>query len=694
MSSHLLGDFELSNFTGAILGVAIVVGGLLIYGFRDVLRFSITRAWAISSVCWSESIRRKVLWITPLAIIGVIIVAQLQRPSDEQDAIRQTIKFCLFATGLLIVITTIILAATNLPKEIDSRVIYTVVTKPTTRLEIVIGKVLGFARVSGAILIIMGLFTGLYLHLRASFLRDDIRQRLEAGLVNPTDLASYQHYKDVGLLNAKTLEMPKQMEMFARVPDPKSKVRWFSGNSEGEALVPFEFKKEDFIAPDDNQDKTPGKTGAIALLKIGWDQVGPTPEEERAGKLPIGVAAPSTKPTTRIAGKLVRAPQILVRVYDTNLNQLLPGNAVGNGKGVDLADPAGITPVPVYITPQGVQQMLQGDRTKIFLNIIGPNKGYEYSIAPDSAVLLIPGMSEQTQPKVLQPAYSNNNPLAAQPFLRGRYGMGGEQLPGSSKETGPVVVLPFANAAPSGSAAQIPFQLRAGIENSGDEATEKLTQIEAVAYNPKSGETSPPTKFYLEANRQTIFQLPRGPLADGNFEIRLRNLTDDHYLILRPDSVSMIQSMENFDFNLLKSLFILWLMSILVTVIAIFCSTWLSWPIAIVLTLVILLGHWGVQQLSDTLQPGVGNSIAQDLGLQDPSKAKAFTSSYEALSKGLVAVSSILPDISQFSATEDIEKGVAIAPQRLIDALTVLLAFGVPMLALSYVFLRNKEVAP
>jgi hypothetical protein len=113
-----------------------------------------------------------------------------------------------------------------------------------------------------------------------------------------------------------------------------------------------------------------------------------------------------------------------------------------------------------------------------------------------------------------------------------------------------------------------------------------------------------------------------------------------------------------------------------------------------VLTLVLLLGHWGVQQLSDTLQPGVGNSIAQDLGLQDPGQAKAFTSTYEALSKSLVWLSAILPDISQFAATDDIERGVAISASRLTDALTVLVCFGLPMLTLGYVLLRNKEVAP
>src|SRR6476620_8305705 len=114
-------DVIYSNLGWWIFGVIVVVG--LLIGFRDVIRFSARRIWAISSVVWRESLRKRVLLITPLAIIGVIIVSQFQQPVDEQDAGRQTIKFCLFATGLLVAILAIILAATNLPKEIENRVI-------------------------------------------------------------------------------------------------------------------------------------------------------------------------------------------------------------------------------------------------------------------------------------------------------------------------------------------------------------------------------------------------------------------------------------------------------------------------------------------------------------------------------------------------------------------------------------------
>ncbi len=124
-----------------------MVVGLFVIGLKDVLRLSVARIWAVSNVSFTEAIRKRVLWVTPLAIVGVILVSQFQKPVDELDAIRQTTKFCLFATGMLVTLTAILLACTNLPKEIENRVIFTIVTKPTTRLEIVLGKVLGFARV-------------------------------------------------------------------------------------------------------------------------------------------------------------------------------------------------------------------------------------------------------------------------------------------------------------------------------------------------------------------------------------------------------------------------------------------------------------------------------------------------------------------------------------------------------------------
>ena len=119
----------------------------------------------------------------------------------------------------------------------------------------------------------------------------------------------------------------------------------------------------------------------------------------------------------------------------------------------------------------------------------------------------------------------------------------------------------------------------------------------------------------------------------------------------------LITQTQPFAWNLTKSMLILWLMSILITTVAIFTSTFLSWPIAVVLTLVILLGHWGVQQLGDAIQPGIGAQVVTDFGLKDPAKSRAVQETVEKLSGFLIVISTVLPDISKFAAVEDIERG-------------------------------------
>ena len=66
----------------------------------------------------------------------------------------------------------------------------------------------------------------------------------------------------------------------------------------------------------------------------------------------------------------------------------------------------------------------------------------------------------------------------------------------------------------------------------------------------------------------------------------------------------------------------------------------------------------------------------------------------DALSKALVTLANLLPDISAFGTNELMERGIAIPLAQILAAGQVLLLFAVPLTVLAYVFLRNKEVAP
>ena len=200
-----------------IAAAAIVVVGLLGFGISDLARFSLSRAWAIGGVCFRESVRRRVLWIIPLAILGAVIVSQLQKVPDERDLIRATTKFCLFATGMVLTLSTIILACTSLPKEIETRVIYTIVTKPATRLELILGKIIGFSRVSALILIIMGAFTYGYLELRSVLQEQSMSVRLQ---MDPTlsgpERGRLEHFQKAGLLTAESYAHSSDLQIMRR----------------------------------------------------------------------------------------------------------------------------------------------------------------------------------------------------------------------------------------------------------------------------------------------------------------------------------------------------------------------------------------------------------------------------------------------------------------------------------------------
>jgi ABC-type transport system involved in multi-copper enzyme maturation permease subunit len=692
-----------------IVAGAIVLLGLCVYGFKDLIHFSPSRIWAISGVCFAESIRRRVLWIIPLAIIGVIIVAQLQHPTDEQDAIRESTKFCLFATGLVVTITAIILACTNLPKEIENRVIYTIVTKPTTRLEIVLGKIVGFARVSATILAIMGLFTIGYMQVRSWSLSAAINQRLSDGSADLATTATLQHYKDSGLLNARTYAQASEMQIVSRQPASNDKLHWMFGG-EGNFVVPFHVTQEDLIPPNDPTN-TVGATGLAIVLHIGFEPSDFGPPLPKAAPpvapaIPDTISAPhpaATKPAEAATLPAV-VPTVSFVILDSNQNTLLDSRSINGGRPVPLTDPTGQSFVIAGIAPGDAATILKSD--PIYVQVHGDTPKIEYSVGSDPLVLAVPQLSpDPNQAPILDnharpilPIPDPSDPKRpTPPAFRTNVGVYGMQVRGGTDNKIPLAVYQFRDVTPVPDAAgNIPFELRVGIERGAGKSEEDgSTLVQALVVNHlPSGDQSFAANVSPEINRTAFFTVPAAAVAGGNFDVDLRCLTPGQFIGVQGSSLRLVVAEHSFALNLFKSLFVLWLMSLLVVIISIFCSTFLSWPIAVVLTVLILLGHWGVSELGDSTAPGIGNMVATDMGLRDPSKMHVVSDSVEALARMLNILTKVLPDITQFSALEDIERGVSLPINRLTDSLSVIGAFGVPLTVLAYIFLRNKEVAP
>ncbi len=681
---------------GWITLIIILVAGFIV-GFSDVRRLQWRRIWALSGVCFTESMRRRVLLVTPLAIAGLVVVSQLQQASDDQDAIRQTAKFCVFASGLIVVITALILASTNLPREIENRVIFTIVTKPTTRLEIVFGKVIGFARVSAAILLIMGLFTYAYLEARNYFRVQGVRAQLANLPADSADRATLAHYADHGFLETRSFDFATDLNIYSR--PPSDGLRWMRGGKPQYFLVhsaPTEEERSVLAAAAAQG----AEVDLVTTLRVNWLPLSAAEQTdaERMGIPPLNALpqepfGPSLNPTPKTKPTKY-TPVLNFRFVNAGDRDLVKPEDLGaSASGVHMVDGINGRPSGSFaISDKAVGSL--AELPEFFVDVSAGTPGVEYGVGPLPVLIFIPA-ANNGKGMTIRPAQINGEP--EQPKFLSRPGRAGMIVNGTSGEVQSVAVFSFRGASytpPAGGKAA--FQLAVKMERTGDFADNGTSQsvVELTVVNTRTGKSSGAVRVTPEINRMTFFDVPAEDVQGGDFDVQLRGRTDEQWIDVQHDSVALITADRSFSGNVLKSFLILWMLSILVVSIAVFCSTFLSWPIAIVLSLLLLLGNWGVAQLGDALNPGVGRTVSSDFLVRDPTESKVVSSTVEALAKTLRVLAVILPDVSRFPATDNLERGISMPLSVLGDAGEALLIYGLSVTIAGYIILRYKEVAP
>lgn len=101
------------------------------------------RIWAIIENTFKESLRQKILLLLVIFSILLIVVSIFLEPFALGEAPRILRDFGLAVSALFGVLVVIIIGSTLIHKDIEKRTIYTVITKPVRRSEIIIGKFLG-----------------------------------------------------------------------------------------------------------------------------------------------------------------------------------------------------------------------------------------------------------------------------------------------------------------------------------------------------------------------------------------------------------------------------------------------------------------------------------------------------------------------------------------------------------------------
>ncbi len=101
------------------------------------------RIWAIVENTFKEGMRQRIFMLLVIFSILVIVVSIFLGPFALGEAPKILRDIGLAAASLFGVLIAIIIGSTLIHKDIEKRTIYTIVTKPVKRSEIIIGKFLG-----------------------------------------------------------------------------------------------------------------------------------------------------------------------------------------------------------------------------------------------------------------------------------------------------------------------------------------------------------------------------------------------------------------------------------------------------------------------------------------------------------------------------------------------------------------------
>ena len=135
-----------------------MTGRTFLTGLRELTQVSPRRLLAIARLAFQESLRRRVLVVFVVFVVALLFAGWfLDRNSDHPA--RLYLSFVLTATYYLVLLLAVFLSAFSLPNDIKNRTIYTVVTKPVRAWEIVLGRILGFCAIGTLLLVLMCLFS-------------------------------------------------------------------------------------------------------------------------------------------------------------------------------------------------------------------------------------------------------------------------------------------------------------------------------------------------------------------------------------------------------------------------------------------------------------------------------------------------------------------------------------------------------
>lgn len=177
--------------------------GLGIFRVAAVARYMISEAWAARA--WAVV----VFW----ALIAAILLA-LTRWYDESERVANYIYILLRTQEFLVLMFLAVLGCLSLPRERERKTIITTISKPLSRLEVFLGKVVGLMVVGLVMLLVMGLISWTFLQVADMKIRGEAQRKLK---LRETDYAQRVNKFNIGETSDKEKDKGESIESLQRL---------------------------------------------------------------------------------------------------------------------------------------------------------------------------------------------------------------------------------------------------------------------------------------------------------------------------------------------------------------------------------------------------------------------------------------------------------------------------------------------
>jgi hypothetical protein len=660
-----------------------------------------SRIWAVARTTMLEAWAGRV-WLLPILwFIAAVVLLLAVRPFDESERIPLYIRVLLTSQEIMLLLMLWVMACVSFPRERERKIVITNASKPLSRLEILLGKMVGFSLTSLLLLVVMGAISWALLlvadqrirsNARAEFALAETDYKTKSSQLKeavPPPMDKKRLAEEGSLFAANYLNVPpKNMSIAGLVEETPDKklIRYIKGGSDEQVIYRF--------GSLDAADRAIGVPPNLPGRPYGnLAPVGQRPffmfhfpvkfySETPPARIQLNVTAVRAKQRLRPQQKSVILSQregLFVAFWEPDQVEEIfsfPGER-DNGE---------IEVIVTCPTPGVFLMVLDGVPRDKARDVREFNVAASSRLGPTDWELPLPepqmrGFERRDKQQIEGPSIDEMRTL------------------GTSDPPREFAIFRF----PAKDLKNVPvenghFKLSMVLDIDKEKNQERDTIAFVRAFNYNAPAEAFEQSLTVTEKRSTEVLIPEAMLGGSDVEKRgdliilLNCDTPGHWLSMLHDSVRIQQPPSPFLINLLKSELVLFCEASLLVVICVACSVRLGWPVAMLTSITCYFLGWMRGFISEVQElGGMGALGFTNYGEQSTSYrvADVFLSSVWKLVGVIIALT---PDFRRFDAQEFIIQLRNMPWLQLGLDLGWAFLYALPFIGLGYMMIRKQEL--